>query len=867
MATNKRYGKRLPQWVRREDSPGVRIDSGPFIGYVKNNFDPLRSGRLQVWIPELGGDDTNPESWRTVGYASPYAGTTYREMADTGRNNSFDQVAHSYGMWAVPPDLDCQVICTFIAGDPNRGFWFACVNSDLSHYMMPGLASAPQVDTEFTTTKLKTQYNKDSSNWPVAEFNEYIDTNNSAGFIKNAKPVHEPQTAILIEQGLDRDRARGAVTSSSQRESPSTVFGISTPGRPVNDPANNPGFQARMLAGTLDISDIKVSSRVGGNTFIMDDGDQQGNSKLIRLRTAGGHQLLMNDSDNIIYIANSNGTAWVEFNSAGHISMFAQAGINMRTEGDFNIHSDQDINLNSVGSINMYAAKSIAQQTAKFTVKASSSITAQSSNVGLLSTGEMKVQGASGSFKASSDLVFSGGKIYLNSQSPAEVPAVPNLVVHSVSDTTVDSTGLWVSKDNVFESIATIVPSHEPWQRGTTAGTDITTETAPLSKISTTLTDQTTLSPTDLGPLSAKGQTVLHPAPLSYMTKDVAPHPAGISSPVATVPGMSAKQVKALMIQIGYAESGWGTATIIDYNKVDPVTKHIGGYQINGALLKKYGYVTDSTNLDSTLAWVGKDGIKSSADWLVNTGIQDKIMETILGADYTTIVNQRAIHPGDDISIAAGMLSAAYFFRDTEITPTSGGPAAQAKFWREQATQTNSAQQAGSIGYNWGRYAVTILAADPKLATTAVASGPSASGTDPKSVIDFGSGSGDPAHYAMLSAPMRTAFEKMATEFLAKAKRRIKLSSAVRTMAEQAAIRAAWERAGGTPSNPTVNVPGYGHLSMPAVPSSNSPHIKGIALDISRADVQELLRLGIMGQYSFSYPYGAKDPVHIQFNG
>ena len=72
MASEKRLNKKLPERVRREDSPGVRIDSGPFIGVIKNNIDPTRSGRLQVWIPDLGGDENDPKTWRTVSYASPF---------------------------------------------------------------------------------------------------------------------------------------------------------------------------------------------------------------------------------------------------------------------------------------------------------------------------------------------------------------------------------------------------------------------------------------------------------------------------------------------------------------------------------------------------------------------------------------------------------------------------------------------------------------------------------------------------------------------------------------------------------------------------------------------------------------------------
>ena len=121
---DKRISKLPPAHFRREES-SIRSDPGPFIAKVKNNLDPTRSGRLQVWIPDLGaGQEEKVENWRTVSYASPFFGSTYQ---DDNEQNAFQKVKHTYGMWFVPPDIGNFVLCTFVAGDANRGFWFACV--------------------------------------------------------------------------------------------------------------------------------------------------------------------------------------------------------------------------------------------------------------------------------------------------------------------------------------------------------------------------------------------------------------------------------------------------------------------------------------------------------------------------------------------------------------------------------------------------------------------------------------------------------------------------------------------------------------------------------------------------------------------
>ena len=123
MAIDKRGGGQAPKWASRESTPGLKIDSGPFIGIIKNNVDPSRQGRLQVWIPDLGGDEQEPSNWYTVRYASPFFGSTLG-LPGSPDENAFGIEQQTYGFWAVPPDINNLVLLTFVMGDPGRGFWF-----------------------------------------------------------------------------------------------------------------------------------------------------------------------------------------------------------------------------------------------------------------------------------------------------------------------------------------------------------------------------------------------------------------------------------------------------------------------------------------------------------------------------------------------------------------------------------------------------------------------------------------------------------------------------------------------------------------------------------------------------------------------
>ena len=61
---------------------GAIVDPGPYEGFVKNNSDTRRTGRMDVYIPALGGIPSDPRSWTPVKYMSPFLGTTDKKLID-----------------------------------------------------------------------------------------------------------------------------------------------------------------------------------------------------------------------------------------------------------------------------------------------------------------------------------------------------------------------------------------------------------------------------------------------------------------------------------------------------------------------------------------------------------------------------------------------------------------------------------------------------------------------------------------------------------------------------------------------------------------------------------------------------------------
>ena len=322
---------------------GKMPGSGPYLAEITNHLDPSSMGGLEVALSDgiPNGVQTQRNSF-PVKYLSPFYGVTSSRFQ--GNNSSdFNDVQKSYGMWFVPPDVGTQVLVIFVNGDPNQGYWIGCVPDIYQNHMVPGIAASENTKL---TAEQKTKYQ--TTYLPVAEYNKITNKGNIASPDKIGKPVH-PFADRLLQQGLLLDRVRGVTSSSARRERPSYVFGISTPG-PV-DPNGKKGKIG--FAG----NDLAPVSRKGGTTFVMDDGDINGQNELVRIRTRTGHQILLHNSSDLIYIGNSKGSAWIELTSNGKIDVYAEDSISMHTNGDFNLKADRDFNLEAGNNFNIAANK------------------------------------------------------------------------------------------------------------------------------------------------------------------------------------------------------------------------------------------------------------------------------------------------------------------------------------------------------------------------------------------------------------------------------------------------------------------------------------------------------------------------------
>ena len=289
---------------------------GIYVGIIRSPLDKHRSGRYEVEIPALnkGGEKstTYPCFW-----TSPFAGSTNPDKVGKDQESYLDTLK-SYGLWMPPPDEGNMVLVAFGDGSQKLGFIISCLFPDRLTHMVPGMPAGKS-------------YSDPSMLMPVAEKNKYDErvTHNDA-----IRPLHVDIAEGIVKQGLINDPLRGAGTSGARRADINDVYGILTPG--PKDPNNK-----------------DKGHRLGGHQFVMDD---KLDSRLIRLRTAGGNQLLMDDTSGVVYIINRKGTAWFEMNTDGDVYLHSEGTIAMRAKGNFDLRADKNINIEAGQNVNIKAA-------------------------------------------------------------------------------------------------------------------------------------------------------------------------------------------------------------------------------------------------------------------------------------------------------------------------------------------------------------------------------------------------------------------------------------------------------------------------------------------------------------------------------
>lgn len=352
---------------------GSSITSGIYEAIVVSHLDRQYMGTLLVDLLRRNSSGSQPERVGTTveaRYLMPFYGTTHRDAVTP--NDGYGSTQKSYGMWMVPPDVGARVLVVYVEGI-SRCYWIGCIPDQYMNFMVPDGRPSTELTTDITPAGLR------GKKLPAGEYNKKIAVDNEINDpTRMRKPYNKDFTQILEVQGLLDDENRGTTTTSARREVPSSVFGINTPG-PLDKRQGAP----RSEQGQADFKANVFSNRLGGSSFVMDDGDDKflrkttadagppeyasveagdtdgdptlPHNELLRLRTRTGHQILMHNTEDLIYIGNGRGTTWIELTSDGKIDIYANDSISVHSDQDINFTADRDVNIEAGRNINMNA--------------------------------------------------------------------------------------------------------------------------------------------------------------------------------------------------------------------------------------------------------------------------------------------------------------------------------------------------------------------------------------------------------------------------------------------------------------------------------------------------------------------------------
>lgn len=204
----------------------------------------------------------------------------------------------------------------------------------------------------------------------------------------------------------------------------------------------------------------------GRHAIILQDFAKQAR---VRVKTAEGHQIILDDANERIYVSTALGKSWIELDQDGHVHVYGAESISVRAGEDLNLYADRDINLE--------AGRGIHAKTLKGDVRVSSAANLHLSSVGnsvLTACGKFDIS-AENSLKLTTAQrldVFADNDLAITTSKNLNVLAGNN-ARHKAKR--IDLNGP-APKEAEKASCAEpaqeppVVPGHEPWTRPATKG-------------------------------------------------------------------------------------------------------------------------------------------------------------------------------------------------------------------------------------------------------------------------------------------------------------------------------------------------------------------------------------------------------------
>ena len=416
---------------------GSGVFNGITMGTVVDTNDPQQMGRVRVVCPALNDSfDADLDTIPWANYSSPFAGfTPYSNMGPDNDQKNEQPIA--YGMWMIPK-VGAQVLVICVDGNPNYRFYIGSIYTQHTPDSMPhGRYFYQQSDY---------LAEKGSPSGPFATLETPI------------QPLFDNFKEAF---GLDRDknfewRTRGADYSVSALDKEALQHTISRVPDDKNVDVN--GFnvtngygQSRIRPDKENDLDSQVYSMTTPGMHAVSMDDRVENCRM-RFRTSSGHQIILDDTNERIYISTAKGNTWIEMDQSGDVDVFAAKRVSLHGVSDVNIVSNEAIRL-SAKSIHMRTTEGVF-------IEADAGVALQGASIDIKTTGDAKFSAAGNMhLKGGSNTNITAGSL-LNLKAGGNINQTASAIYLNGPAATAAS-----DANDAAAYTANKVPQHEPYGR------------------------------------------------------------------------------------------------------------------------------------------------------------------------------------------------------------------------------------------------------------------------------------------------------------------------------------------------------------------------------------------------------------------
>jgi uncharacterized protein (DUF2345 family) len=282
-------------------------------GYVKDTEDPDQMGRLKIWCPAYDGEQYDVDALQWAEYATPFGGVTNDFPA--GRESEGNDGPVSYGFWGIPK-IGAKVYIFHVNGDPNRRCYFA---SGFGLHRNRSLPAGRNINPN--VNPIPTGPYTDSYD-PIEPAYKNLRTQFGGEMSKSEAKTRGAYERQMAQDTTEKDGSEGYAKS------------------PVDHESLDPQGYCWVTPGH--------------HMIIMNDTPEHCR---VRIKTCAGHQILLDDSNERIYISSAKGRNYIELDEDGRIHVFGEGDIGIRAGGNLDLSADGSVNIEAGKDVNIKATK------------------------------------------------------------------------------------------------------------------------------------------------------------------------------------------------------------------------------------------------------------------------------------------------------------------------------------------------------------------------------------------------------------------------------------------------------------------------------------------------------------------------------